>query len=112
MKSKTVADVRFVRERPLQRQVILRDGLVPDIVIVRGKAVWDWCTARGPDGRRIFLREDTAAMMLIMARAGVWGDLAHVVLDLNQYLQVRDLISQSRSPTLQDLREWLPDFFC
>ncbi len=110
MRQRTLGDTRFSRERQESRELILKQKLVPDILVSHGRYFWDGSTARRPDGTRVFLREENAIEMVRLCKAGTFGNLSDVLLDFNQYLILRDLIDQARG--FQDLRELALHFFC
>ena len=94
-------------ERPHQRDFILREKLIPDVVISHGKYFWDGYTARRPDGRRFILHDAYALQLVLMTKAGEWGDLSRVILDWNKYTLIRDALER-KSPRL-DIKEWQPN---
>jgi len=107
--NKTLANARFARERPKQREIILREKLIPDVVISRGKYFWDGWSARKPDGRTVILTDEWCAQMLVMAKAGTWGDLSCVVLDWNHYAIAREFLNQKTPHSVSDVKEWHPN---
>jgi hypothetical protein len=102
---RTVANARFVRERPTTREIILREKWLPDVVISREKMYWDGFTARRPDGRRVILPEPIAEQMLLMAKAAAWGELGCVFLDFNQHAVLRELLDR-KIPS--EIKQWEP----
>jgi hypothetical protein len=105
---KTVANSRFATERPQAREYIRREKLIPDVVISHGKLFWDGWTARRPDGRRVMLPDAFATQLLVMTKAGEWGDLSRVILDWNKHTLVRDAIERKTPHSHLDSREWQP----
>jgi hypothetical protein len=108
MRQKTVAQSLFVKERPQQREQIIRENLIPDVVFSRGRYFWDGWSARRPDGRRIILPDACAAQMLVMAKSGFWGDLSAVVLDWNAHAVIRETLDRKIARSLPDVKEWEP----
>jgi hypothetical protein len=106
MRQKTVAQSLFSKERPKQREQIIRENLIPDVLFSRGRYFWDGWSARRPDGRRIILPDACSAQMLLMARSGFWGDLSAVVLDWNAHAVIRESLDRKRSS--EHVKEWEP----
>ena len=103
---RTLANARFVRDRPTAREIILRGKWIPDIVISRdGKMFWDGRSARRADGRRVILPDAVAQQMILMAKGGSWGDLSCVVLDWNRHAVLRELLDR-KIPS--EIKQWEP----
>jgi hypothetical protein len=105
---RTVANARFVRERPTTREIILREKWIPDVLISREKMYWDGYTARRPDGRRVILPESIAEQMILLAKAGAWGDLSCVFLDFNQHAMIREQLDRKSPRSISELKQWEP----
>jgi hypothetical protein len=109
-RARKVGDSLLSRERPTQREFILRAQYIPDVVSLRGVYFWDGQTARRPDGRSVILTDDEcAAQLLIMAKRGTWGDLSDVILDWNRHAMIREALDRNGSRASSEIGEWRPN---
>jgi hypothetical protein len=113
---KILANVRSISPRPECRQVILREGLLPDILRdARGRLFWDGLSARRPDGSRRLYGAGTPTRMnlelKLMAVEGLWGDLRSVTLSWYRYSLLRDAIDgRIRGSSVNASLWWPPNW--
>jgi hypothetical protein len=109
-REQTVGNCRFLKERPKERERILREKLIPDVVISRrGAYFWDGRTARTPDGRTVVLSDECALELLVLAKNGAFGDLSKVVLDWNEHAVIRESLERKIPHSIPQVREWEPN---
>lgn len=90
-------NVRTIGERPECREVIIREGLLPDVLRdARGRLFWDGMSARRPDGSRALFGVGVPNHLHLelkkMAVDNFWGNLKSVTLSWHRYSLLRDQI--------------------
>lgn len=106
-------NVRTIGERPECREVIIREGLLPDVLRdARGRLFWDGQSARRPDGSRalygVGVPNGLQLELKKMAVDNFWGNLKSVTLSWHRYSLLRDAIDGKIRGSSVNASMWWP----